>query len=168
MMSGPNTGCFSCRWLLLGTTKLATKKLKSNFFQDKLYFLKTHAHYFTVLIYLVTWRAAKLGIFTHFTSINLPQRSQSINWLICVYYTPTFFYEHFVLAVIALLHTTAGPPKTLYYPLDLRYIHIYDIYIYIYIYIKYLSYISYIIYKPLIWVPKLCVPIIKEKISKLL
>ena len=30
--------------------------------QDKLYSLKAHAHYFTVFIYVATWRAAKLGI----------------------------------------------------------------------------------------------------------
>ena len=36
------------------------------------------------LIYLATWRAAKLGIFTHFTFTNLHQCSQSINSLIYV------------------------------------------------------------------------------------
>ena len=47
--------------------------------------LKAHAHYFTVFIYLETWRGAKLGIFTHFTFTNLPWCSQSMNSLIYVY-----------------------------------------------------------------------------------
>ena len=68
-------------------TPSAPKKLKNNFFQDKFYSLKAHAHYFTVLIYLATWRTAKLGIFTYFRSINLPRRKQSINSLMYVYYT---------------------------------------------------------------------------------
>ena len=50
-----------------------------------LYPLKAHAHYFTVFIYLETWRGAKLGIFTHFTFTNLPWCSQSMNSLIYVY-----------------------------------------------------------------------------------
>ena len=61
-------------------------KIKKNFFfQDKFYSSKAHAQYFTVLIYLATWRAAILGIFTHFTSINLPQCTQSINSPMYVY-----------------------------------------------------------------------------------
>ena len=60
--------------------KIDTKK-KKTFFQDKFNSLKAHAHYFTVLIYLATSRAAKLGKFTHFTFTNLPQCSQSINSL---------------------------------------------------------------------------------------
>ena len=55
------------------------KKLKTIFFQDKLYYLKAH-----VFIYLETWRAVKLGIFTHFTFTNLPGCSQSMNLLIHV------------------------------------------------------------------------------------
>ena len=87
-MSGPNTGCFSRRWPLLGATKSVPKKfLKNIFFHDKFHSLKARAHNFTVLIYLATWRAAKHGIFTHFTSINLPQCRQSINSLMYVYYT---------------------------------------------------------------------------------
>ena len=58
-------GCFPHRWLLLDKRKLVPKKLKNNFFLDKLYSLKVHAHYFTVLIYLATWRAANLGIFIY-------------------------------------------------------------------------------------------------------
>ena len=49
--------------------------------------MKAYAYYFTVLIYLATWRAAQLGIFTHFTFINLPRCRQSINSLMDVYYT---------------------------------------------------------------------------------
>ena len=47
--------------------------------------LKSHAHYFTVFIYLETWRGAKLGIYTHFTFTNSPWCSQSMNSLIYVY-----------------------------------------------------------------------------------
>ena len=86
-MSSPNRGCFSCWWLLLGATKLAI------FSQHNFHSLKAHAHYFTVLVYLATWRAAKLGIFTHFMSIKLPQCNQSINSLMYVYYTdPQLFF----------------------------------------------------------------------------
>ena len=62
-----------------------SKSYIANFFQDKFYSLKVHAHYFTVLMYLATWRAPKLGIFTHFTFTNSPRCSQSINTLIYVY-----------------------------------------------------------------------------------
>ena len=65
------------------------KKLKSNFFQYILYSLKAHAHYFTVFIYLETWRGAKLGIFTHFTFTNLPWCSQSMNSLMYTIYRST-------------------------------------------------------------------------------
>ena len=85
-ISGPNTGCYSRRWPLLGTTKLVLKKLIF-FFQDKFYSLKAHTHYFTVLIYFATWRAAKLGIFMHFTPINLLWCSQTINSLMYAYHT---------------------------------------------------------------------------------
>ena len=50
-----------------------------------LYSLKAHAHYFTVFIYLETWRGTKLGIFTPFIFTNLSWCSQSINSLIYVY-----------------------------------------------------------------------------------
>ena len=74
--ASPNTGCFTSRWLLLGATKLVPKKGKNNFFP------KTCVHYFTVLIYLAIWRAAKLGVFTHFMFTNLPRCSQNIKSLI--------------------------------------------------------------------------------------
>ena len=65
------------------------------------YSLKAHAHYFTIIICLAPWRADKLGICTHFTSINLPQCSQSIKSLMYVYYTnPHLFYECLILVVI--------------------------------------------------------------------
>ena len=115
-MSSPNRGCFSCRWPLLGATKLTI------FSQHNFYSLKAHAHYFTVLVYLATWRAAKLGIFTHFMSIKLPQCNQSINSLLYVYYTdPQLF---FMSAWPQLwLHFFVLPPppqkKNLYYPLNI-------------------------------------------------
>ena len=89
--SSPNTGCFSRRWPLLGSRKSASKKSKQFF--SKIYSLKAHAHYFTVLIYLATWRAAKLGIFTHFTFTNSPQCSLSMNSLIyvCSIHIPSCF-----------------------------------------------------------------------------
>ena len=61
--AGSNAGSFSCQWLPLGTRKLAPKKIKTVFFQVKFYPLKAHAHCLTILIYLATWRAAKLGIY---------------------------------------------------------------------------------------------------------
>ena len=84
-LAGPNTGCFSRRWPLWVRENWLPKKLKNNFLQDKFYSLNSHARFFTVLIYLLTWRAAKLGIFTHFTLTNLPRCSQSMNSLIYVY-----------------------------------------------------------------------------------
>ena len=70
-----------------GREQIGAQKIKEQFFfYDKFYSLKAHAHYFNVFIYLATWRAAKLGIFTHFTSTTLPWCSQSILSLIYVYY----------------------------------------------------------------------------------
>ena len=85
LIPSPNTDCFSRRWPLLGARKSAPKKLKNNSFQDKFYPLKARGHYFTVLIYVATWWAAKLGIFTHSAFANLPRCSQTINSLIYVY-----------------------------------------------------------------------------------
>ena len=103
MSSGPNTGCFSHWWPLLGA-KLASKKWKTIF--SKLYSLKAHAHCFTALIYLATWRAAKLGIFTHFTSTNLPRCSQSIN--------PAAFDEHLITVVVITLLCTSATQKKMF------------------------------------------------------
>ena len=55
-----------------GRDQIGAQKIKKQL-QDKFHSLKAHAHYFTVLIYLATSGAAKLGIFTHFRSIKLPQ-----------------------------------------------------------------------------------------------
>ena len=51
--------------------KIGAQKIKIFFFQDKFYSLKARVHFVTVLLYQATWRAAKLGIFTHFTLIHL-------------------------------------------------------------------------------------------------
>ena len=87
---------------------------------------KAHAQYFTVLICLATWRAAKLGICTHFTSTNLPQCSQSVTSLMYVYYTdPHLFYQCLILVVITsscYLYHPPTPPKKNYY-LDVWYIY---------------------------------------------
>ena len=114
---------FSHRWPLLGAIKQAPKKLKNIFFHHEFYSLKAHAHYFTVPIYLATWRAAKVGIFTHFTSINLLRCSQDINSLMYVYYTDSqlFFMNPWWLCpsrdyLIALLRTSTTTPKKLLPP----------------------------------------------------
>ena len=53
--------------------KIVTQKIKKTiFYQDQFYSLKAHAYYFTGLIYLATWRAAKLGISTDLMLTNLP------------------------------------------------------------------------------------------------
>ena len=88
--SGHNTSYFSRRWPLLGARKSASKKLKNTFFLCNFYSLKAHSHYFTVFIYLATWRATKLDIFTHFTFTKLPRCSLSMNSLINVYSTQIF------------------------------------------------------------------------------
>ena len=86
---------------------------------------KAHAHYFTVFICLATWRAAKLGICTHFTSTNLPQCSQSVTSLMYVYYTdPHLFYQCLILVVITsscYLYHPPTPQKNYY--LDVWYIY---------------------------------------------
>ena len=97
-------------------TKSVRKTLKNNFFQNKFYSLKAHAHYFTVLICLATSRVAKLGIGTHFMSINLPQCSQSIKSLMYVYYAgPHLFYECLILVVITSSYYRCHlPPKKIF------------------------------------------------------
>ena len=84
-LPGLSTGCFPRRWTLLSARKLVPKKLKNIF--SKIRYSHAHAHYFIVFIYLATWRAAKLDIFTHFFFTNLPWCSQSMNSLICILYT---------------------------------------------------------------------------------
>ena len=128
---GPNTSW----WPLLGATKLAPKKLKTTFFQYIWYSLKAHAHYFTVFIYLKTWRGTKLGIFTHFTFTNVPWCSQSMNSLIYVYSIQipswSLTWSHFdeptdicilctdpqLITDVIKLRTTATQKSFLYYPL---------------------------------------------------
>ena len=122
--SGPNTGCFSRVWPLLGARKSASKKLKNIFFQDKFYSLKAHAHYFTVFIYLATWRTAKLDIFTHFMFTNSPRCSQSMNSLIYIYSVQTPSCLLWVLDQ-SRGHTSSyyrrPKKKILYYPLSQSY-----------------------------------------------
>ena len=73
--------------IAFGRKKIGAQKIKKQFFSKISSILwKAHAHYFTFLIYLATWRAAKLGIFTHFLFTNLPRCSQSITTNICVLY----------------------------------------------------------------------------------
>ena len=69
---------------VFGQKKIGVQKIV---FQDKFYSLKAHAHQFTALIYLATWTAAKLGIFTHFKSRNVTPYSQNVNSLMYVYHT---------------------------------------------------------------------------------
>ena len=92
--------------------KISAQKIKETiFFQDRFYSLQAHAHYFPVFIYLATWRAAKLGIFTHFMFTNLPRCSQSMNSIIYIFYTdPQLLFMSAWSVVITLLHTTAAPP----------------------------------------------------------
>ena len=83
------------------------KKVKNIFFQHKFSSLKAHAHYFTVLIYFAIWRAAKVGIFTHFTSINLPQcdvAKASTHYNVCILYrSPASFYEPLITVSLVWL-----------------------------------------------------------------
>ena len=109
--TGPKTGCFHTLVTTFGHDTIGTQKLKKQFFSkiSYIYSLKAHAHYFTVLIYLATWRAGKLGISTHLTSINLPWYSQSINSLMYVHYTDSQLlfmnaWSHFFMLLL-LLHT---------------------------------------------------------------
>ena len=80
---------------------------KNIFFQDKFYSLKSHAYYFNVFRYLATWRADKLGIFTHFTFTKLPRCSQNTNLLILthktLYRSPAAFNDSLITLVITLL-----------------------------------------------------------------
>ena len=99
-------------------TKLAPKKLKNNLFQDRFYSLKAHAHYFTVFLYLATWRAAKFGIFTHMFT-NLPRCSQSMNSLIYIYIysiqIPSYFLWVFDHSHGHTVSCYCCPKKFLYY-----------------------------------------------------
>ena len=83
LVTGPNTGCFHVgdRFWARGNTR--PKNWKTSFFQDKFYSSILTSQF----IYLATWRAAKLGIFAHFTYTKLPRCSQRINSLIYLYFT---------------------------------------------------------------------------------
>ena len=84
LISSPNTGClFLMSLTAFGWEKISTQKIR--IFFPKFYSLKAHAHYFTLFIYLPSWRAAKLDIFTHLTFTNLPRYSQNMNSWIYVY-----------------------------------------------------------------------------------
>ena len=117
--SGPNKGCFSGRWPLLGMRKSAPKKLTIFFQISSMCSSKAHAHYFTVFIYLPTWSTAKLGIFTLFTFTILPRCRQSMNSLLYEYpiHIPSCFSEYLITVVITLFCTTATQKDLLYYPL---------------------------------------------------
>ena len=116
--TGPNAGCFSRRWPLLGARKSAPKKLKNNFFQDKLSSLKAHAHYFTVFIYVTTWRAAQFGIFTHFTFTNLLRLAKASTqyYMYTIFRPPAPFYEYLIKVVNVPHLTTTAQKNLLYYP----------------------------------------------------
>ena len=122
MTSSPNRGCFPRQWLLLCARKSAPKKFKNNFFPRKVVFFNGSCriyNYFTVLIYLATWKAAKLHIFIHFTFTNLAQCSQSINWLIYVYsiQIPSCFLWALYQSRDRTSSHYRHPKKFLYYPL---------------------------------------------------
>ena len=97
-----------------GREEIDAQKTKKQFFsQYILYSLKAHVHYFTVFIYLETWRGAKIGVFTYFTFTNLPWCSHRMNSLICVLYTN----PQLITNVVPLLRTAAAQKSFLYYPL---------------------------------------------------
>ena len=81
------------------------KKLKKHFFHDMFHSWKAHAHCFTVLIYLATWITGKLGIFTHYTSISLPQTKHQLTNVYILYRSPAAFHEGLITVMIALLCT---------------------------------------------------------------
>ena len=105
--SGPNTGCFSRRWLLLGARKSAPKKLNI-FFQDKFYSLKVLAHYFAVFIYLPTWKNAKLIFLLILCSQTYPDVAKAWThyYMYTLYRSPAAFYECLITVVITLFRTT--------------------------------------------------------------
>ena len=134
--------------------KSAPKNWKTIFYQDKFCYLKAPAHYFFVLIYLPTWRAAKL-VFLLITSINVPRCGQSINSLVYVYYTDpqmlfmsawSQLWSHFFILLPSKKNFCISPPLIYIY----IYIYIYIIYIcnilYIYIHIYVYTYICIYIY----------------------
>ena len=83
---------FLRRWLLLGARKSAPKKL----------------NYFTVAIYIITRIAAKLRIFTHSTSTNLPwlAKASTQYYMYTICRPVAAFYECLIEVVIAPHLTT--------------------------------------------------------------
>ena len=60
LWAAPNTGCFSS-WWSFWVREIGAQKMKTQFFfRYILYSLKSHAHYFTVFIYLETWGVLNL------------------------------------------------------------------------------------------------------------
>ena len=63
--------------------------------------------------------AAKLGIFIHFTSTNLPQLAKaSTQYYMYIFRLPVAFYEYLIKVVIAPHLTTAAKEDLLYYTLN--------------------------------------------------
>ena len=73
----------------------------------------TYAHDFIVLIYLTTWTAVKLGIFTHITFTKLRRCSQSINSLIYVYSIQLLFMTAW--SQLLSYFFVPSPPKKIFY-----------------------------------------------------
>ena len=79
-----------------GLEKISPRKsAPNNFFPQQVLYVKGSCSCFTLLIHLATCRTATLGIFTHFTFMNLPRCSRTINSLINVYsiQIPAAFYR---------------------------------------------------------------------------
>ena len=70
-----------------GCEKLAPKKFLKSLFQHKLYSLRTHAHLFTVLIYLANWELLNMVFLLILRSqiISIKPNIQLSN--ICILYT---------------------------------------------------------------------------------
>ena len=73
----------------------------------------TYAHDFIVLVYLTTWTAVKLGIFTHITFTKLRRCSQSINSLIYVYSIQLLFMTAW--SQLLSYFFVPSPPKKIFY-----------------------------------------------------
>ena len=73
----------------------------------------TYAHDFIVLVYLTTWTAVKLGIFTHITFTKLRRCSQSINSLIYVYSIQLLFMTAWS-QLLSYFFVPSSPKKIFY------------------------------------------------------
>ena len=76
LVTGPNTGCLSRLLTTFWRDEIGAQKMKKQLF-SKISSILLFLLYSVVCNYLATWRAAKLGIFTNFTSTKLPWCSQS-------------------------------------------------------------------------------------------